>query len=262
MTVGWVDLGTAALRYDVSGHGPETLVLLHEMGGTLESWDHVVPQLGDSCRVLRFDMRGSGLSEKIVGTIELDDLVSDLEGLLAHLGIDGNLTLAGCAVGAAVAIRFAVRNPGRISGIVAMSPALGVPPKRRQFSLDRADSVEREGMRPMTIAGHDRAYPPQLRNDPVRENAARAAKLGNDPHSFAAVQRMLAGLDMSADLKRIACRTLFLGGTLDGTRPPSQVKAMADQVAGAQFEAVISGHGMGYLTPDLVAERLRRFLAG
>lgn len=260
MAVSWIDLGETSLRYEVAGHGPRVLVLLHEMGGALESWDHVVPKLEAEFQILRFDMRGSGMSQKINGQVTLDQLVDDLVGLLDHLGMTKSVSLAGCAVGAAVAIGFAARCPERVSALVAMAPALGVPPERRAFAMERADAVERDGMRPMTMAGHDRAYPFELRKDPVRELTARAIKLANDPHSFAAIQRMLAGLDMSAELKALSCRTLFLAGSLDGTRPPEQVQVIAAQVANSEYETVISGHGMGYLTPELIATKLADFL--
>ena len=37
MAMDWIDVNGAALRYDVQGEGPAGLVLVHEMGGTLES---------------------------------------------------------------------------------------------------------------------------------------------------------------------------------------------------------------------------------
>ena len=51
----------------VSGSGKTTLVLVHEMGGTLDSWDQVMPALTNSRRVLRYDTRGAGLSAKLGG---------------------------------------------------------------------------------------------------------------------------------------------------------------------------------------------------
>jgi 3-oxoadipate enol-lactonase len=35
----WIEVNGTSLRYDLSGSGPTTLVLVHEMGGTLDSWD-------------------------------------------------------------------------------------------------------------------------------------------------------------------------------------------------------------------------------
>ena len=40
----FVEVNGTALRYELSGSGASTLVLIHEMGGTLESWDLVTPQ--------------------------------------------------------------------------------------------------------------------------------------------------------------------------------------------------------------------------
>jgi len=79
--VRWLELADTALRYEVSGAGPETLVLVHEMGGTLDSWDHVLPALNATRRVLRYDTRGAGQSEKIVGTANIDAMADDIAGL-------------------------------------------------------------------------------------------------------------------------------------------------------------------------------------
>ena len=41
----FTEVNGTALRYDLDGNGLSTLVLIHEMGGTLESWDLVAPLL-------------------------------------------------------------------------------------------------------------------------------------------------------------------------------------------------------------------------
>jgi hypothetical protein len=41
----FIEVNGTALRYEMSGSGASTLVLIHEMGGTLESWDLVTPEL-------------------------------------------------------------------------------------------------------------------------------------------------------------------------------------------------------------------------
>ena len=38
---------------------------MHEMGGTLDSWDAVAPRSAENFRVLRYDQRGAGLTEKV-----------------------------------------------------------------------------------------------------------------------------------------------------------------------------------------------------
>ena len=57
----FVELDGVALRYELSGEGERTLVLVHEMGGSLESWDEIAPHFAGSRRVLRYDTRGAGI---------------------------------------------------------------------------------------------------------------------------------------------------------------------------------------------------------
>ncbi len=97
----YIEVNGVALRYELSGAGDRTLVLVHEMGGTLESWDEVVPRLTASQRVLRYDTRGAGMSQKIRGTLHIDTMADDIAALLDALGIKGKVALAGVAVGGA-----------------------------------------------------------------------------------------------------------------------------------------------------------------
>ncbi len=58
----WMEVNGTSLRYECSGSGLTTLVLVHGMGGTLDSWDQVLPALVNGRRILRYDTRGAGLS--------------------------------------------------------------------------------------------------------------------------------------------------------------------------------------------------------
>jgi len=49
----WIEANGASLRYDLSGSGPETVVLIHEVGGCIESWDEAHPAFRQQFRVLR-----------------------------------------------------------------------------------------------------------------------------------------------------------------------------------------------------------------
>ena len=71
----FIEVNGTALRYDLSGNGASTLVLIHEMGGTLESWDLVLPMLSARRRVLRYDTRGAGLSQKLRAAPTIDTMV-------------------------------------------------------------------------------------------------------------------------------------------------------------------------------------------
>ena len=91
----FIELDGVGLRYELSGRGDRTLVLVHEMAGSLESFDDVVPRFAASRRVLRYDTRGAGLSQKVRGELRIDTMADDIAGLLDALGIAGKVAVAG-----------------------------------------------------------------------------------------------------------------------------------------------------------------------
>jgi pimeloyl-ACP methyl ester carboxylesterase len=256
-----IELDGASLRYDVTGSGPTTLVLVHEMGGTLESWDQVLPIVARNRRVLRYDTRGAGLSEKIRGAVTFDTMAEDLAALLDALGITGKMALAGCAVGAGIALHFAARFPQRVAALVAMAPATGVTPDRRAATLARADAIERDGPRGVVETSLAACYPPEVRHDPEQFRRFRARWLANDPESFAAISRMLANASLNDELPRISCPTLLIAGTRDPLRPPAVVESLARAMPNARFQTLETGHFMAVQTPDAVANAINEFLA-
>src|ERR1700746_1551689 len=83
----WIEVNGTSLRYELSGSGKTTLVLVHEMGGTLDSWDRVLPALNNTRQVLRYDTRGAGLSEKIRGTVSFAAPRSAVRSRFISLGV-------------------------------------------------------------------------------------------------------------------------------------------------------------------------------
>ena len=256
----FMEANGVSLRYDVAGSGAKTLVLIHEMGGTIESWDLVVPALAASRRVVRYDTRGAGFSEKIRGPLSIDTMTADLVALLDGLGIAGKVALAGTAVGGAIALHTAAQHPDRIAAAVVSSPAVSIPPANRPAVLERVARFEREGVRVVAEQTADSGYPPDLRQDKARFAAFRARWLANDPSSFAAIYRMLAAMDLMPELARIACPVLVLGGEFDRGRPPANAEATAKAIPGAQFKVLPCGHYAALQTPELFVAALEGFL--
>jgi 3-oxoadipate enol-lactonase len=248
-----------SLRYAVEGAGPP-IVLIHEMGGTMESWGLVAPLLASRRRVVRYDTRGAGFSEKIRGALTIDTMTDDLIALLDGLGITEKVSLAGTAVGGAIALHTAFRFPERIAAVAVTSPATFMPPENRAATLARVDEFERNGVRVAFEATANNGYPEELRGDAARFAAWRARWLANDPASFAAVYRMLADTDLSPELASIQCPVLVIGGEFDRGRPPSRVEPIAKAIPDARFKVLPTGHYAGWQTPELIATEIDRFL--
>jgi 3-oxoadipate enol-lactonase len=257
----FIELDGVALRYELSGKGDRTVVLVHEMGGSLESWDDIAPRLAASRRVLRYDARGAGLSQKVRGQLHIDAMADDIAALLDHVGIAGKVALAGVAVGGAIALHFAARYPERASAVAVGSPATGIAADRRAAFLERLVQVEAAGMAFAVEASMLNGYAPELRGDIKRFERFQARWLGNDPASYVTISRMLAATDMVDELTRLQCPVLVIGGSLDRVRPPALAQAAASAIPGARYVEVATGHYMSVQTPDLIFDCIDEFLS-
>jgi 3-oxoadipate enol-lactonase len=256
----WTEINGSSLRHEFRpGSGP-TFVLLHEMGGTLESWDETIGLLPATTQILRYDQRGSGLSEKIVHGVSIDTQVDDLESLLSTLGITGPLVLAGVAVGAAVAIRYAARSPEKVSHVIAMAPACGVAPEARDATHARAKEIADGGMRPIGAALFDKAFPPELQTDAKKYAQYRSRWLATDSRSLGAIYGMLASMDLTEDLGKLPKRSVLIGGAFDPLRPPAEIDRLGKLAPQAEVVYVPSGHFMQTNSPRLVANLLDRYV--
>lgn len=256
----WIEANGVALHYRLDGptEAPP-LVLIHELGGSLASWDRVMPHLGHR-RVLRWDWRGAGLSEKIRGALAVDTLVDDLAALMDGVGVDRPADVAGTALGGGVGLAFAARQAGRVRRLAVSSPAIGGTSGIEDLLRARADQVEKDGMRGQVDVSLDRSYLAKYRADDNAFAEYRARWIANDPGSYASHNRMLAAMDERSNLARIACPTLVLAGVDDGLLVPSAMHEIAESIPGAEFQEVATGHFLAVNTPDLWAATALPFL--
>lgn len=250
----WIEINGSVLRYQLRqvARPRATLVLIHEMGGTLESWDRHFAELPADVQVLRYDTRGAGLSEKVLNDLHIDTHVADLAALLDALDITGPVALAGVAVGAAIAIRFAACHPQRCSHLIGMAPACGVADAAREATRARAAALRHEGLRELVPALLEKTWPEPLRSDAEVFTTFRQRWLAADPEGFAATFAMLAELNLEADLPRLPARTLLVAGEHDGLRPPQEIERLAGFSTHIEALAVASGHFMPLQSPSLV----------
>lgn len=256
----WTRANGHVLRYELGPANGPLLVLIHEMGGTLESFDAVCASLSGRFQTLRYDVLGSGLSEKILGDTSVDELVDDLHGLLSNLQLEQPMALCGVAVGAAIAIRFASRYPQRVSQLVALSPACGVADEVRDATLQRAASLRQGGLQATIAALLDKTWPAPLRTDPAAFERFALRWASADANSFAAIFSMLARLQLEPDLPRLPARTLLVAGEYDGLRPPAEIDRLASFADHIEALHVASGHFMPVQSPRWVSHLLTGYL--
>lgn len=126
--------------------GPATLVMIHGMASdSLASWYFTVakPLADAGLRVLMYDLRGHGHSERPPTGYALDDFVDDLSAMLTELDVAGPVHLLGNSFGGTIAFAYAVHHPDRVASVTAIESS---PPTRAWMArvarrLDRAANL-------------------------------------------------------------------------------------------------------------------------
>ncbi|HEU0237116.1 MAG TPA: alpha/beta fold hydrolase [Candidatus Limnocylindrales bacterium] len=112
------------LAYAVHGDGPPLVNVacwLSHLQFDWESpvWRHLLEDLGSFTTLVRYDERGSGLSDWHIADYSLDARVNDLASVVDQLGF-GRVALLGMSQGGPVAIAYAARFPERVSHLVLL----------------------------------------------------------------------------------------------------------------------------------------------
>lgn len=261
----WVGANHVLLRTEMSGGGEDVVVLVHDMGLNLEAWDEIVPSIQDGRRILRYDLRGFGLSEKFRGPISVEDHVEDLHALLDAMGIKGRVTLVGGSIGGTIVIKFAAKYPERVRAVVSLNglTKLPNPPPPANPNLvgrDTAALFETEGVRAYLRTDLDWLYPPQLR---TTERLARlmGIEVAQDPSVRAQHMRMKSmAADFTTELPRIKAPVMFIAGMINSSYSADEWRMIAHQVPGAELVMLQTAHHAAFESPELVLPPLRRFL--
>jgi 3-oxoadipate enol-lactonase len=142
----WLEANGVSIHFELAGQGP-ALVLMHEMGGTLDSWDGLFPALSRRFRTLRYDQRGFGWSEKVRAPYTVETLVDDLEAVLAGSSLAPPYHFVTVAAATMQALMYMTRHSGRVASLICCNPFTGADPSRIAMLDERADKAERAGMR-------------------------------------------------------------------------------------------------------------------
>ncbi|MGH6769998.1 MAG: alpha/beta fold hydrolase [Xanthobacteraceae bacterium] len=249
-----------SLHYQMEGQRGPVVVLLHEMGGTLNSWDAVAPALAENYRVLRYDQRGQGQTEKVREQFTNDDAVGDLEAALKQLNLPPPYNFVCVAAASTQVLRFLEKHPEQVASIVLCNPAPGVAADRAGALNERADLAEKEGMAGVMGITLDKSYPPTL-GEPAAYEAYRGRYLANDPVGFGLAHRMLAMTNMLHMLPKVSVPAMVVAGKHDTVRPPAGTEELSKKIPGATFALIEeAGHFLPTTGPKTLVKLLKDFL--
>jgi 3-oxoadipate enol-lactonase len=238
----WLDANGVSIHFELAGSGP-SLVLLHEMGGTLESWDGIFPAMSKDFRTLRYDQRGFGESEKVRQPFTIETLVDDLEAVLKGTGLPPPYHFVTVAAATMQALIYMTRHPDHIASFVFCNPFTGADPSRIAQLDARADEAAREGMRAVIPVTLDNSWPPDI-GDRAAYATYRGRYLAHDPVCFGAINRAVARSNVAHLAKDIRRPTMVVAGRFDKVRPHAASEQLAQTIPNARYELIDAVHMM------------------
>src|SRR5712671_847605 len=255
----YVDTGQVSLFFAEAGSGGIPLLLLHELGGSSESWREVIPSLATDRRVVAVDLRCAGRSEKPPGAFTLADVANDLDSFIGNLRLTGPVDVIGAALGSLAGALLAARHPDRVRRLLMCSVAADMAGPTRAYVSERAAKVRVVGMRGVVEASLANSFPA---THPAQRAAYQAIYLGNDPAAYAELSLALARLEMTpADWGAIRVPVLVTSGAHDFLWPSEIGRQVAALIPGARFAVMEdAGHFPHLQAPQSLVRLARGFL--
>lgn len=254
----FLDLRGLATYFTVDGPpGAPALLLVHSLGTSHRIWDAQAEALARGFRVVRFDLRGHGLTEVPTAPCTIDDLADDALGVLDALGI-ASAHVAGVSIGGMVAQAIAARAPTRVRSLILCDTALAIPPP--DLWRQRAAQVRAEGIAAIADTVLARWASPAYLASPAGRGL-RALLVRTPAPGYAALCEALAVADLSRAARELRVPTLVVVGELDPSTTVAAAEALRDAIPGARL-AVIPGalHLPQLDHPDDVTAAMRDFL--
>ncbi len=256
-----INVGDVSLNCEESGQGT-SLVLIHGLGGDLHVWDAEAPALAQHHRVLRYDVRGCGASDKPPGPYSPVQFAHDLDMLLAERDI-ADAHVVGISMGGVIAQRFALDYPARVRSLVLISTSSEVGDKAVAAWRRLAEVIERDGFDARS-ADASRAFSPGFaarHPEIVAETGRRNAS--NDPRAYAATARAVSDYNWTAELSRVRVPTLILQGLDDQLTPPGGAVKMSRVLAQSRLLLIPeAGHNLPLEQPLVCLGAVLAFAAG
>lgn len=263
--------GDVHIAYQVSGNGPIDLVLIPGFLSHLETdWDNPVvsrllKRIETFCRLIRFDKRGTGLSDRVrIPTLE--ERMDDVRAVMDAAGSE-KAALFGYSEGGPMSILFSATYPERTTALMiygsyarrVRSPdhPCGMSPEEFDAFTSR---LEREwgGAAAMDVFAPSRAV------DPVaRQGFANYLRLSGSPGAMMQIMRMNREIDIRPVLPAVRVPTLVLHRTGDRLTHVDQGRYLAAHIPGARLRE-LDGEDHIWSAGDgnAVVDEIEEFLTG
>ena len=238
--------GDVSIAYQVVGQGPFDVVIAPawithvELQWEPVGWAAMLRGLAEQARVLVFDKRGTGMSDRVAGVPTLEERSDDIRAVMDAAGSQ-RAALWGASESVPMSVVFAASYPERVSALVlegGMARQLWAPDYlfgdtereiRKEIEEDIEAFVTPGGLEALIRSGFRSADEEEVRA------WAREARYGASPGSLEALERMNMAIDVREVLPVISVPTLVVHRTGDRVTRVEQGRYLAEHIAGAAF---------------------------
>jgi pimeloyl-ACP methyl ester carboxylesterase/predicted glycosyltransferase len=274
---GFVERDGVKIFYEVYGDGKATILLLPPWSIVhSRCWKMQIPYLARHYRVITFDPRGNGRSDRPIGPNAYDEreFAADAVAVLDATGSD-RAVIVGFSLGAQRSLLLATEHPARVAGVVFIGPAVPLAPTASRdqwvagFNQPR-DSYHGWGKynRHYWLSDYEdfvefffsKAY-----NEPhstKHHEDAVGWGMDTDPETLVDTHLgpSLSADDVHALAERVSCPVLVIHGTADAIRTHQAGVALANLLGGTMASLDGSGHAPHARDPVKVNLLLRDFV--
>lgn len=246
--------GDVNIAYQVAGDGPFDVIFVPgfvthvELQWRLPGMGDFIRGLGSFSRLIRFDKRGTGMSDPVSGAPSLETRMDDVRAVMDAVG-SRRAAFYGLSEGAAMSILFAATYPERTAALVVRSCS-----PRTMWAPDfpwgrRDEAYRREVSQALQVFG-ERAEAREavralgMHNDDEVEAFIDYIRYGTSPGMLAALYRMNKEIDIRHVLSAVGVPTLVLHGSEDQIVPVEAGAYTARRIRSARF---VEMPGMGHL---------------
>lgn len=234
------------------------------------AWRHLMQQLSQDRTLIRFDQRGTGLSDREVENISFDLFVKDLETVIKTIGLK-RFPLLGISQGAAISLKYAATNPDRVSALVLYGGyARGRRKRGSQEQVEQADAyitMIRHGWgqdNPRFRQLFTSAFMPDATPDEMKW-FNELQRVSVSPSVAARIRDANESVDVSPLLPEVEVPTLVLHVRDDGVVPFEEGRRLAALIPNARF-VPLEGRNHLMLEDEQAwprfVEEVTRFLSG
>jgi pimeloyl-ACP methyl ester carboxylesterase/DNA-binding CsgD family transcriptional regulator len=204
-------------------------------------WRHWLEELARGHRVVRYDERGCGLSDREVEELSLDSFVADLEAVVDAAQLD-RFVLLGLSQGGAIALVYAVRHPERVSHVVLCG---GYARGRHKRELSREQKEEATLLQSVVRVGWGQPDPVFRRvfttrfvpggTDEQLEWFDELQRVSVTPETAERLRTCWGQIDVVDLLDAVDVPTLVAHARGDAIVPFSEGRLLATRIRGARF---------------------------